>query len=117
MFGNILTYPFYVDAPAEKSEWGYSTSKVTAMEFEGIIDYVSGDRTNKYRTIHPDTTNVIIADFNAELFSFLQANKDATIRDGMDDEYTVLLVDNPGLQNHHIEIEVKNEMAVNNHGE
>lgn len=110
MFGMILTTPFWVSVPGIKDEWGYAEERTDALEFEGVIDYTSGNRNNNYMTIHEDTTHVIIADYNETLFTLLSENLDATIRDNQDNEYNVLLVDNPANQNHHLEIEVNNSI-------
>lgn len=111
MFGLIITTPFWVSVPSEeKDEWGYAKEREDALEFEGIIDLVSGKRNDNYMTVHEDTTHIIITEFQEELFSFLSEHLDAVIRDSQDNEYNVLLVDNPAQQNHHLEIEVKSSI-------
>lgn len=107
MFGMILTTPFWVSVPGETDHWGYAEERTDALEFEGVIDYVSGNRNNNYMTIHEDTTHIIVVEFREDLYSLLQDNLKATIRDNANNEYNVLLVDNPANQNHHLEIEIK----------
>lgn len=109
-FGLLQTYPFFVIGEIEYDDYGYPTASESIMEFEGLIDYVSGNRQNDYMTIHPDTTHVIITNFSNELFDLLESTEGSYLEDGAGIEYKVLLVDDPGKQAHHLEIEVESVM-------
>lgn len=107
MFGTIQTHPLYIIHPGEPDAFGYIEDYETVEEFEGVIDFVSGNRRNDYRTIHPDTSHVIITDFNPLVIDLLDSSLGAHIKDGTGTVYTVLNVDDPAMQGHHLEIEVE----------
>ena len=67
--------------------------------------------TNELRSIHPDTTHIIITDYNSELESILKRNPSAVIEDGEDMEYLIRNVDNPLMMNHHLEIELQSSYS------
>lgn len=106
-FGLLQTHPFFVVGGTDYDEYGYPLDYRSIMEFEGLIDHVGGNRRNDYMTINPDTTHVIITNFSEELCNLLDTNKGYYLKDGADTEYKVLLVDDPGRQAHHLEIEVE----------
>lgn len=109
-FGLLQTHPFFVIGGTNYDEYGYPLDSESIKEFEGLIDYVSGNRHNDYMTINPDTTHVIIANFSEELYNLLNENEEYYLKDGADNEYKVLLVDDPARQAHHLEIEVESAM-------
>lgn len=106
-FGLLQTHPFFVESGTDYDEYGYPLNSESVLEFEGLIDHVGGNRRNDYMTINADTTHVIIAGFSEELYNLLDESNDCYLKDGADNEYKVLLVDDPGRQAHHLEIEVE----------
>lgn len=111
-FGMLLTYPFFVVGNGETDEYGYETDRVRIKEFEGIIDYIGGNRYNDYMTIHQDATHVIITGFSPELYDLLDGDEALMIEDGNGTVYRVLLVDDVARQGHHLEIEVEDTMGL-----
>lgn len=111
MFGLIKTYPIYIMEPGTVDAFGYADDYTTIDEFEGVIDYLTGNRHNDFRTIHPDTTHIIITDFNPDLIDLLSADKGTKLMDGAGTVYDILNIDDPARQGHHLEIEVQSTMG------
>lgn len=109
-FGRLQTHLFFVIGTGKEDEYGYITETIQIKEFEGVIDYVGGNRQSDYMTIHQDATHIIITGFSSELYDLLEGDNSLLIEDGNGTEYRVLLVDDPGRQAHHLEIEVENVM-------